>query len=772
MLRVLLLILLSLSVLAQRPMLNVPVVTAAITVGDPFTMFASTGGGVWRSLRDNGSWHPMALRPSGQIQPLIRNLVVHPTNHRTVFALADTGDGGIWRTTDLGDTWSQFGTGLPQSGGALDFLVIAPGDPNVMWTRVGRDIYKSTNGGQEWALLTSQPLPGGALAINPRNPGHMLLGIQAGLYRTLDEGKDGWPLFPSVSVPAGASFTSIVFDPFQENVAYISAFGAAQNVGAIYRVTNPPNAPEPGLGQLALNRRPLAVYAPAARPFNIFTAEPFCMVGSQPVTCIGRSADNGTTWPAWLVTGAFSSPAFLNFHPVNPAFMVAATARGVFLSRNAGQDWEARTGFSLPTLTVPSSIDFRLAPGGTARLEVPIRIIESDRWQVNVEVTASGAPWLRLQGTGGTPLLMALQVSAEGLEPGSYAATLRMTAPDAANNGATIPVRLTVAQPVPPPVTFSVSTLAGTGQQGNFGDNGPANRAAIGSPDSLAFDSEGNLYFSSPNSHVIRRVAANGRVSRFAGNGQVGFAGDGGQTLLASLNTPRGLAARPGQLLFSDHGNARIRTTTIDGENINTLAGFADTERPRGIAMDAQGNVYAAIPTIHVIARVDANRRVSVFAGVPGQSGFRGDGGAAAGALLSAPQDVFVDEAGVVFIADSDNHRIRAVDTSGRIRTVAGNGLPGFQGDAERATDSALFRPTGVAVGKDGTVYIGDTDNNLVRMVTPAGALHTIAGTGASGFAGEDWPRSRPSSAIPATSPSTRRGPSTWLIPRTTGSGR
>jgi uncharacterized protein (TIGR03437 family) len=542
----------------------------------------------------------------------------------------------------------------------------------------------------------------------------------------------------------------MLLDPFQDNLTYVGAGGtnaAGQEVGGFYlSTTNGRNSAEAGLALVTGQLRPLYLYSNRSEPLRLYTTETPCVTAARTtVTCIAKSVDTrqsggvaaGRSWGLRIVSDV-NGIARLGIHPQNSDVMVAATGRGISLSTDGGETWRPRSGFVTPTLSAVPEAVFQLAPGGSGYLDFPVRVVESADWALPVSSTISGASWMSLSGASGvTPLNVSIRVSAVNLEPGTYSASIRFNSPAAVNDGLTVPIRLVVAPSPESDVTFAVRTIAGTGQTGNLGDNGLAVRAVIGVPDSLAFDASGNLFVSLPNSHVIRSIAPNGRISRYAGTAFPGFSGDGGQALLASFFTPRGLASGPGGLYVADSDNRRLRLIAPGGGNIITLF---ELERPRAVALDHAGNSYVALPTAHVIVKVTPQAQASVFAGTFRQSGFRGEGTPAIGALLAGPLDVAVGPDGTVYIADTENHRIRAVDAAGRIRTVAGNGLSGFLGDSDDARLTAMNRPSGVAVDSGGTVFASDTGNHLVRMITAEGKIETIAGNASAGFGGDDGP--------------------------------
>ena len=198
-------------------------------------------------------------------------------------------------------------------------------------------------------------------------------------------------------------------------------------------------------------------------------------------------------------------------------------------------------------------------------------------------------------------------------------------------------------------------------------------------------------------------------------------------------------------VLFATAAAAQLYTIeTIagggDGVGDDGPAIRAKLTEPTGVAVDAAGNIYIADRHNHRVRKVDTSGTISTFAGTSVGTrdyGFNGDGGPADRALLAFPEGVVVDVVGNVYIADTDNHRIRMVDTAGIIHTIAGSGERGFGGDGGPAIRALLSEPSGVAVDSVGNVYIADTDNHRIRKVDASGIIHTIAGTGEGGFSGD-----------------------------------
>ncbi|MGH8992732.1 MAG: DUF7594 domain-containing protein [Acidimicrobiia bacterium] len=236
---------------------------------------------------------------------------------------------------------------------------------------------------------------------------------------------------------------------------------------------------------------------------------------------------------------------------------------------------------------------------------------------------------------------------------------------------------------------------------------------------------------------------ASGIISALAGTGTSGFSGDGGPATVARLSAPRTMAVdRSGSVYIVDTDNHRVRRVDTAGR-ITTIAGTgtagysgdggpatsARLNQPHGIVVDAAGNVYIADPPNQRIRKVDTTGRITTVAG-NGSSGYNGDGIAATSARLNYPKGVEIGADGRLYIADNNNHRVRMVDGAGLIRTVAGTGSSGFSGDGGPATAARLAEPRNIAFGPDGSLFIVDQINDRIRRVNPAGTISTYA----SGF--------------------------------------
>ncbi len=279
-----------------------------------------------------------------------------------------------------------------------------------------------------------------------------------------------------------------------------------------------------------------------------------------------------------------------------------------------------------------------------------------------------------------------------------------------------------------------ITTFAGTGEEGPSGDGGPAVQAAIGTTERVTVDRTGNLYFSVGSQFSVRRVDPSGTITTYARDaGRFGSdVGDGGPAVEASLKGPRGVAVDgEGSLYIADLGNDRIRRVDPSGI-ITTVAGIgeygdgpgdggpaveASLKGPRGVAVDGEGSLYIADLGNDRIRRVDPSGIITTVAGIGEYGDGPGDGGPAVEASLFEPQGVAVGGEGNLYIADTGNDRIRRVDSSGTITTIAGTDTRGYSGDNGPAVQAQLWNPHDVAVDAAGNIYITDTLNHRVRIL-------------------------------------------------------
>jgi len=302
-----------------------------------------------------------------------------------------------------------------------------------------------------------------------------------------------------------------------------------------------------------------------------------------------------------------------------------------------------------------------------------------------------------------------------------------------------------------------IANFAGNGIQGNSGDGGPATSAELNGPGYVAVDPFGNVYFTEL-SGIVRKVTPQGIISTVAGvyGGPGGYYGDGGPATQAGLNRPYGISVDAvGNLYIADTGNNVVRKVTVSTGIITTVAGNgygsngavndycgedgfasiggytgdggpaikAELYGPRSVAFDSTGDIFIADTCNQVIRRVDAKTGIiTTFAGNGfgagnnGKGAFSGDGGPATAAELYLPEAILIDAANDLYIADSVNHRLRFVNPSGIISTIAGNGTttPALNNIAANATGMHL---QGLAFDTARNIYIADADDSEILKI-------------------------------------------------------
>jgi len=279
----------------------------------------------------------------------------------------------------------------------------------------------------------------------------------------------------------------------------------------------------------------------------------------------------------------------------------------------------------------------------------------------------------------------------------------------------------------------SIFTVAGTGTAGYNVDSGDALTTLLYNPTGVAVDTLGNLYIADQHNQRIRKVDTAGVMTVIAGTGITGFSGDDSAAVNARLNNPIAVATDTfGNIFVVDYGNSRIRKINAAGI-ISTVAGTgvvghtgdggpavaATLDTPTCVVADLQGNLYIADRGNNCIRKVDTAGIISNYAGsATGNYGFGGDGGAATAALLAHPYGIALDQYGHLYIADEENQRIRMINGSGNINTIAGSGALSFCGDGGDPLQACLNHPKGVAADNAGNVYVADAFNNRIRKIT------------------------------------------------------
>jgi hypothetical protein len=280
-----------------------------------------------------------------------------------------------------------------------------------------------------------------------------------------------------------------------------------------------------------------------------------------------------------------------------------------------------------------------------------------------------------------------------------------------------------------------ITTVAGTGRPGYSGDGGPASSAQLNSPYGIAVDEANNLYIVDRLNACIRRVeAATGVIRTIAGTGQPGYSGDGGPAHRAHLQEPNDIVLDgQGRAFIADVRDHRVRAVDLMSGIITTFAGTGEAGSggdggpasgaalfgPRALAFGPTGDLYICLRNDHKVRQVDMRTGIIRTVAGTGERGYTGDQGPALRATFNGPKEIAVDRQDNIVLVDTENHCIRRIEAAGGlVTTVAGTGQPGGSGDGGPATAAALQRPHGACVDAAGNIYIGDSENHRVRLVS------------------------------------------------------
>lgn len=295
-----------------------------------------------------------------------------------------------------------------------------------------------------------------------------------------------------------------------------------------------------------------------------------------------------------------------------------------------------------------------------------------------------------------------------------------------------------------------ITTVVGNGIGGYSGDGGLATLAQIKNPNAIVFDTSGNFYVADNANNRIRKINALDTITTFAGNGTAGYNGDNGLAISAEINVPTAISYdKFDNLYIADALNHVIRKVNTSGI-ITTFAGTgtqgysgdngpaasANLSIPIGLVFDTLGNLFVSEQGNGTIRKINTSGTIITIAGT-GTNGYNGDNIPAISAQLYAPGHITFDGQGNLYISDQTNNRIRRIDSSGIITTVAGTGISGYTGDNAAATSAQLYSPFGIICDKSGNIYFSDAWNHVIRKINAAGIITTIAGTGASGYNGD-----------------------------------
>jgi sugar lactone lactonase YvrE len=300
----------------------------------------------------------------------------------------------------------------------------------------------------------------------------------------------------------------------------------------------------------------------------------------------------------------------------------------------------------------------------------------------------------------------------------------------------------------------TITTIAGDGITQYIGDGSPAHSYSLAMPKGMCMDRNGKMYIADYANNRIRTLYHD-TLNTICGDSLADDLGDWGLAINARLKNPGGVSMdSAGNIYITEVYNNIIRKIDAQTNIIHTICGTQGTSgyggdgsaatgahlaNPGGAFADKAGNLYIPDYDNHRIRKVNvADGKINTIAGT-GTNGYSGDNSAAVNAKLSYPSSVYVDSIGNVYFTETGNHTVRRIDAgSGIITTVAGSGVQGYTGDGQAATAAKLSEPNGVCVDKQGNIYISDYSNNVIRAVTTDGKIHTIAGTGAYGYTGDN----------------------------------
>lgn len=300
-----------------------------------------------------------------------------------------------------------------------------------------------------------------------------------------------------------------------------------------------------------------------------------------------------------------------------------------------------------------------------------------------------------------------------------------------------------------------IETIAGNGSPGFSGDGGPAVNAKLNSPAGIVVDKDENIIFADSGNLRIRKIDKNENISTIAGSPKchgIG-SGDGGKAVDSCFDSPISIALdNEDNLLIADAMSGKIRKINNKTGFISTIAGGGTGGswyegpstgvtfyEPLGITADDAGNIYVANSGRHIINKISCGN-ILRFAGLGGHKfmgEYKGFGSPATEASLNMPTGMTVSNAGELYFADTKNNVIRKIDKKGIITTFAGNVHSGFSGDNGTATSARFYFPRGVAIDKNGNVFITDWGNSVVWFVSPKGIINRVAGNGKPGYAGD-----------------------------------
>ncbi len=740
----------------------------------------------------------------------VGSVAIDPSNPSIIYATKADARASVWKTTDAGRTFSQVVSGVLEPGSSpsrLSGLAMDPSDPLRLWLS-SYGSFRTADGAARWRAV-SGPTLAPFTVIAPTDSNYVMSADYRTLYFTtagLAEVPDWRQPNPRYNpVTNGADpIANAAFDPANKRVAYIvyAVLGGKHvwrtvNAGVDWQAID-------GTGATALPDVP--VNCIAVDPNN--TARLY--IGTEMGVFV--STNGGANW-------AVENTGFIGVPVESLSFINADGVTSLYAFTNGRGAWRVATGSAGCQQTLSAASTTFNATGGGGMVNVasstancPWTAESNADWiAINSGGSGSGAGTLRFTVAANpaftprtgtitiaghsfnisqseladtTPPVISIQFPAANpfrtrsrvigisfsltdnigvktlsvsndrggtsdspttsigsgisvaLQPGLNNITI--TVRDAANNAASV-ARAIIFSP-----EYGINTFAGTGQAGFSGDGGQAAMAQLNVPYQLAFDRAGNLYVADAGNYRIRKISPAGIISTVAGTGTPANApnqdGDGGLAIAAKLQPLRGLTVADNGDIYFLEGFTHLRRIAADTGILTTIAKVASVFHPASdVAIDGQGNFLVTGDGENVIYKITPGGAVSTFAGTGNFSGPLGDGGPATQATLNRPNGILLDKSGNVIFADYFNRRIRRITPNGIINTIAGIGDSGSFGDGGLAT-AAYLLPFDLALDSAGNLLFSTgtlADGHFVRKISTDGAINTIAGNGSRFYGGD-----------------------------------
>ncbi|MGE0885897.1 MAG: BACON domain-containing carbohydrate-binding protein [Blastocatellales bacterium] len=735
-----------------------------------------TGGYyIWRTANGAARWERASSLTAGGES--VSAIAIAPTDSNRM--LVGMGDGYILRndaalTSNSSTSWPA----VQVRSGWVSSIAFDPNNKDIAYatfsTFGGAHVYRTVDGGVNWTIADGSSgsnripdIPVHSLAIDPSNTARLYVGTDVGVFVSNDGGAN-WAV-------EAMGFANAITETVKIHVA--------AGVTSIYAFTHGRGAWRTMINNSGCN----FTLSPSTRNVESAASTGSINVKASPNGCKWGSASNAS----WLtVNGSGEADGTVNFDveansTFNTRTATATIAGRTFTIIQSGQtDVDAPTvAITEPSISQPANISGLVNLAGTASDNNAVSSVgwQSDRgssgtasysattgiWTVSNVPLSPGDNVITVTARDTAGNLGRTSISLAAMPPsalitvvgngvfgtagdGDQAAAAQMSRPwqiafdGSGNLYVTDTDNHTVRKVAPDGI---ITTIAGTpGLSGFSGDGGLAIEARLNAPIGVAVDGSGNVYISEAGNNRIRKVtAADGKISTIAGTGSGSYGGDGGPAVAASLNFPYGLTLdKDGNLFVCDFSNHRVRKINAADGMISTVAGTgsagfngdgqpgrqAALASPINVAFDADGNMIIADSGNNRIRKVNASDgQINTIVGT-GSSGFSGDGGPANQARIVSPAGVIFDGEGNLYFADRGNSRVRKVAAGTEIiTTIAGVGLPGFNGDGLAALASRLNVPNTIAIDQAGNVYIGDRENLRVRRIVYASAMDTIPPT-------------------------------------------